>query len=297
MPGIYKNLLRACALTLVVLSFGAGQAQAQIGLDATGSNASATVSTGLTWTHVVGTKSSRILIVGVSLRSDSSAGGAGANTVVNTITLGAAGLTCLAAIDDNATGTCHTGASSSPTVFVRSEIWYLLNPLSGSQTITVTANNATTIAGISSSFFDVIQTAPTGATADSNNGATGSTVGQLGPLTTSTGMVLVDNLATARSSGTDAPTGTNQTNLVATQPQDTAGGSFHIHGAGSQEPNTGTASSTTKWTLTTTGPWAIVGAVLNPIHRRHGEVVEGAALLDERPFTAFLPARKSIALE
>ena len=297
MSGIHRNLLRGLSVVALALAFGAVPVRAQIGLDATTSAASSSVSTTLQWTHNVGTKANRILLVGVSLRSDTSSGGAGENTIVNSVTIGSTNLACIAAIDDNATGSCAHAATGTP-VFLRSEIWFVLAPGSGnSQTITVTTNNATVIAGISSSFFNVIQSTPTGGTSASNNGVTGSGTATLGPLTTSTAMVVVDNLSTARSSSTDTPTGTNQTNLVATQPQDTASGSFHIHGAGSQEPNTGTTTSTMRWTLSTGGPWALVGAVLSPIHKRRGQVVEGSELPDERPFAPFLPARKSLALE
>jgi hypothetical protein len=250
-------------------------ARAQITLDHTASSASASVATTLVWLHQVASGNSRVLLVGVSLRSDSSSGGAGTNTIVNTITFGGVSLVCVAAFDDNNAGSCAAGVTG--TVFVRSEIWALTGPIVQTASITVTTNNATTIAGISSSFFNVLSATSAGTKA-SNNGQTGSAAASLGPVTTTAGMIVVDNLSEARSSGTDTPTGTSQTNLVAAQPQDTAGGSFHIHGAGSQMPKTGAANPTLSWTITAGGPWADVGALLTPtvtVKRRKGQVTGG----------------------
>ena len=253
-----------------------GAAQAQIASDHTGSGVSASSSTTLSWSHSVGAGSNRILLVGVSFRSDTASGGAGGNTIVTGatgVTFGAASLTCLGARDDNATGSCNTAGTGSP-IFLRSEVWYLLNPTSQTANITVTTNNATIIGGNSASYSGVASVA-SGGTNASNNGQPGSTPATLGPVTSPAGNLVFDNVGTARSA---APLTSGNTAL--TNVQDAAGSSFHIDGATSQSTAT---NPTMTWTLTgTVGPWAIVGAVLTPTatpsNKRKGQTIVSALL-------------------
>jgi hypothetical protein len=43
------------------------------------------------------------------------------------------------------------------------------------------------------------------------------------------------------------------------------------------------------WTFSLTTPWAITTAVLTPVLKPKGEVIQGAALLDERALALFIP--------
>jgi hypothetical protein len=217
--------------------------------DATGSGFSiSSPSTTLAWSHTVGSGSNRILLVGVSFRADT------ASTKVTGVTFGGASLTCLGAFNDNATGSCNNAGSSG--TYLRSEVWYLLNPASQTANITVTTNNATNFGGGSASYSGVASVAAGGTNA-SNNGQTGSSTATLGPVTSPAGHLVFDNVGTARSS---APLTSGNTQL--TNVEDTAtSGSGHIDGATSHSTAT---NPTMTWTLSATGPWAIVGALLTP---------------------------------
>jgi len=286
---------------LALAFFGATPTHAAIALDSkadcatstTGSSGSSCApssggtSTTLSWSHTIGSGTSRILLVGVSLRVDNSTPNGA--TFVSSIKFGSASLNCLAAIEDNNTGSCGTG--STGTVFLRSEVWYLLGPASGAATVTVTASSATTIVGSSASFSGVLNVTSGGSGA-SNNGATGSTTASHG-VTSAAGNLVFGNVALAKLSGGNPITVTSgNTNL--TDIADSASAGSHVHGNASDST---AVNPTMSWTFNLTSPWAVTTAVLTPVHTRRGEVIEGAALLDERPFAPFFPARKSVALE
>jgi hypothetical protein len=302
MSRIHKSLRIGFLLALLALAFfGTIPTHAAIALDSkadcatgtTGSSGSSCApssggtSTTLSWSHTIGSGTSRILLVGVSFRVDN--GGLGAGTFITGIKLGTTALTCVAAIDDNAAGSCSTGTSG--TVFLRSEIWSLVNPASGAATITVTSNSATTIVGSSASFSGVLNVT-TGGTGASNNGVTGSTTASHA-VTSASGNLVFGNVALAKLSGGNPITVTsNNTNL--SDLADNASSGSHVHGNASDST---AVNPTMSWTLSLTSPWAVATAVLTPVPKHRGEVIEGAALLDERPFEPFLPARKSLALE
>ena len=302
MPRMHKSPRIGFLLVLLALVFfTAAPLHAGITLDskadcATGTTGSAGsscapnsggTSTRLSWSHTVGSGSSRILLVGVAFRVDN--GGLGAGTFITGIKLGSTALTCVAAIDDNAAGSCGNGTSG--TVFLRSEIWSLVNPASGAATITVTSNSATTIVGSSASFSGVLNVT-SGGTGASNNGVTGGTTASHA-VTSAAGSLVFGNVALAKlSAGNSIVVTSNNTNL--TDLADNASSGSHVHGNASDST---AVNPTMSWSFSLSSPWAVTTAVLTPIAKRKGEVIEGAALLDERPFALFLPARKSLALE
>ncbi len=212
-------------------------------------------STTLVWSQTVGSGSSPVLMVGVSLRDDSGSGGAGANTVITGITFGSQALTCLNAYDDDATGSCGNG-STSGTVFVRSEVWYLVGPNVGTANITVTTNNATVMAGGSDVYFGVNNVISGGVNA-SSNGQTGSSTASVGPITTAAGDLVFNNLAT---DSAGAPITSGNTAVTAAQDSVTTG-SDHILGGTSLST---AINPTMTWTIANPSPWATVAAVLTP---------------------------------
>jgi hypothetical protein len=221
-------------------------------------------STTLSWSETVGTGANRILLVGVSFRSDSTGNDSGSgtgnsgNTYVTGVKFGATSLTCLGAIDDNATGSCGTGGTGTP-IYMRSEVWYVMNPASGTATVAVTTSNSTIIEASSATYTGVASVA-SGGTSASNNGQTGSNTASLGPITSPAGNLVFANVATARSAA--YPGFITALNTPLSNLEDSAAGSFHIDGATSQSTAT---NPTMSWTWSVlSSPWAVVSAVLTP---------------------------------
>jgi len=291
----------AAPILLLVVLFSASAARATINQDAVAACATSTTgtagsncspssggtSTTLSWSHTIGTGSARILLVGVSMRVDN--GGLGAGTFVSGITLGGAALTCVVAINDNAAGSCGTGTSG--TVFLRSEIWSLKEPASGTATITVTTNSATTMAAGSASFFGALSVA-SGGTSASNNGVTGGTSATKA-VTSPFGSLVFGNVALAKlSAGNQITVTSGNTNL--TDQSDNASAGSHVQGDASDST---AVNPTMSWTFNHTSPWAVTTAVVTPARGRRAQVTSGAALHDERPFDPIVPAGQFAALE
>jgi hypothetical protein len=256
---------RLLLVSLTVLACGA---RAQIVSDNTGSAASSALGTSLTWSHVVGSSANRILVVGVQLRIDSGSGNPGATTRVTAVTFNGTALTCLVALADNNTGSCGNSATGT-TGFLRSEIWYLLNPATATANIVVTVNNSTVLGGGSTSYAGVLSIATGGGTA-SNNGTTGTATATLGPITTPLNGLVVDSLAVPRSTTTVTATGTGHTKL--TDVLDSATANFHIRGLVGQNTS---ASPTITWSLSPNAPWSLVAAVLSPAKKRKAQTLVG----------------------
>ena len=214
----------------------------------------------LAWSQTVGSGSNQVLMVGVSFRADTATGGAGGNTYVTGVTFGSQALVCLGAIADNGTGSCGTGATGTP-IYLRSEVWYLLNPTASTASITVTTNNSTVIVG-GSAVYSGVTTVAAGGTNSSNNGQTGSTLASVGPVATAVGDLVFDNVATPRSAGNSPGYLITSGNTPLTDAVDTVTGAYgYVQGATSQSTS---MNPTMTWTLLNTDPWAIVAAVLGP---------------------------------
>jgi prepilin-type N-terminal cleavage/methylation domain-containing protein len=112
-------------------------------------------STQMVWPHTVGINSNRLLIVAVVSQTSGNAGSA------TSVTYGKAFLTKLASKDST----------------VRVELWYLVNPASGTDNISVTGlNTATDLLSIATSWYNVDQSSPFGISttlASGNNTGTG----------------------------------------------------------------------------------------------------------------------------
>lgn len=128
--------------------------------------------TTLTWTHVTGSGNNRILVVAVA---DSS-------SPVRTVSSVTYNNTALTAV---------TGGGVSTGGTIRSELWYMLAPPTGSFTVNVTlSGSATNVIGGSVSFSNVDQATPLGtATTNTGTGASSSV-----PITLSSTQVGVESL-------------------------------------------------------------------------------------------------------
>ena len=106
--------------------------------DAVGSGNNGSGATTITWSHIVGTGPDRFMAIGISIRTTT--------VTVSSITVGEQNAVFIRG-DNNATD-------------VRGELWYLIAPNSGTQTITVTLSESSKAAGGSVSYTNVRQTAP-----------------------------------------------------------------------------------------------------------------------------------------
>jgi hypothetical protein len=314
MPGIsYTRLLRYSIL-LLALALCAVSSHAAINLDSKADCANATSGSSgsscspssggttatLSWSHTIGSGDGRILVVGVSLSEfNNSPNG---NVFVNTITYGSSSLTCLKATEDNSGGSCGAGASG--TFFVRSEIWYLLNPPAGTATITVTTNSSlkTNMAAASVSYFGVLGVTSGGASSSQTNNSTGTSTASLAVTSAADNLVL-GNVSLAKNfSGTQITVTSGNTAL--SDIADNASSGSHVQDAASFST---AVNPTMSWTFTTSGtatsPWAVVAAVLTPSqqHRAHvtvGSLINPRNLPEDRPLaTTLVAASEFQALE
>jgi hypothetical protein len=124
------------------------QEVAGINFDAVGSGTNGGGATTVTWTHIVGSSSNRLMLIGVSIRTTT--------VTVSSITVGSQSATFIRG-DNQSTN-------------IRAEVWYLKNPTSGSQTVTVTLSASSKACGGSCTYTGVDQTN----TFDTNAGNNGS---------------------------------------------------------------------------------------------------------------------------
>ena len=197
-----------------------------ITLDAT-STASNNASS-ITWSHTIGSGGNRILIVGVSIAAGS------AVPSVSSVTYGGVNLTFINAV-------------SAPDVR-RSEMWYLLNPTSGTADIVVTLSGvpyAVLVGG--SSFYNVNQSVPLG----TSNTATGWSATPSVTVSSAVNDLVIDNLV-GYTYITAAGAGQTEMwrNNISTRP-----------GAGSTEP--GATSVEMSWTIDA-GTYALMAVPIKP---------------------------------
>ena len=209
---------------------------------ASSANTGAAGAASLTWSHTVGVGSNRILLVGVSTW--------GLDCSASQVLYGATSLVKAVA--------GFSGISS------RAELWYLLAPPEGTQTITVDAScdpgygGNPTIVGGAVSYFNVVQTAPSGAGTDPMNLPSCAANTACLTVPSATGNIVVDVIASEPIPGPAGPGQAARWNVTVT-------GSDNAHGAGSQKD--GAAGGVTmSWGLTYVGggEWAMAGVSLQP---------------------------------
>src|SRR5688572_17932092 len=155
------------AALLLSLAFGVRDAAAQAITFDSASNAVGNAVSSLTWAHTVGAGNNRILVVGVSIRSNASVTG---------ITYAGQALTLA--------GSVANGGTNS------AEIWALVAPPTGTANIVVSLSAAKDIVVGASSFSNVDPTTPYGAFT--------STTGNTSPIslmvTSAVGEVVIDTV-------------------------------------------------------------------------------------------------------
>ena len=220
-----------------------------IAVDAESSASDSTSVTTLSWTHTVGSGSDRLLMVGVS-------SSVAAHTVTS-LTYGAASLTFL-------------GRRQSASV--DTELWYLVAPAVGADTITVTLSAAARIVGGAVSFTGVHQTTPLGSyTSDTATSASPSVT-----VSSAEGEAVIDCLAAQGNAGS-ATVGSGQTQRWNIN---TGTGSSFVIGAGSTEP--GASSVTMSWTLESSKEWALGAVAIKPAVVTLARLAEGGAVRQGR---------------
>jgi hypothetical protein len=144
-----------------------------------------------------------------------------------------------AGVTYNGAALTFAGASTNGTV--RSEIWYLVAPASGTHNVVVTAPNADAVTATSMSFTGVNQTTPLGTTVSAIGTSTTPSVST----TSAIGEPLFD---VAGAVGTTAPTVAGPTQTVR-QTNTTAAGLDQVVIGSSTAPGAGVTSITMSWTI------------------------------------------------
>jgi len=189
-------------------------------LDANASASDNTADTTFSWSHTC-TGAQRVLIVTVNING---------TMVVNSITYNSVGLTFVGGVNN----------------IVRSEMWYLIAPDTGANTVLVTLASGASKIGGSQSYTGASQTSPIGTFVSATGNSTAPSV----DVTTAVGEGCID---VSSSGGITYTVGAGQTQNYNIQ---TAAG---LRGVSSTEPSLSTPI-TMSWTTSPAGVWAI-GAV------------------------------------
>jgi hypothetical protein len=242
---VFFKSLRAVLFCLPLFTF---HAQAAITIDNTSSNGAFNVAgvTSLTWSHQVASGSNKALFVGIS-------------TSTTTIPVGVA-TNRVASVTYNGIALTRVGTAISPNSLQTSEIFRLVNPPDGNQSVVVTFATVPVVGnafvnyavGGAISLQGVSQTTPNGAFFP----ASGVNASPIVPVTDSVaGDLVLDTLAVSPSAVFIAP-GANQIERWDGQPF--FGNAFDI-GAGSTETAT-SPLTTMSWIMSSADNWAL-GAV------------------------------------
>lgn len=138
--------------------------------------------TSLSWTHTTGSQNNRLIVVTVQSAGNSAAAG-----TVLSITYGSTSLTKAGSTQAN----CNASTNSCDT-----EIWYAVNPASGSNTVSITTATNYVIDASAMTFYNVNQTTPVGTAAmiaaqNSTNGSSHSVTVN----STSANQLVVDSMS------------------------------------------------------------------------------------------------------
>jgi hypothetical protein len=210
-----------------------------ITFDGVGSGNNVGGSTSISWSHTTGSGLNRIMIVGVSIRTTT--------VSVSAITYGAQSLAFIRA---------DTHASAT----IRSELWYLIAPNSGTATVNVALSGSSKATGGSCTYTGVAQTLPI----DANSGVTGTSSSPSQSVTVGTAnSLLLGHVAISGSSATILLEGTGQT-LRWDQETTLDSPDTRNRGHGSSKGPVGTGSQTMSWTLSASADWAVSVVAIKP---------------------------------
>ncbi len=204
------------------------------------SSSSTTASSSLTFNHTVAAQNNRILLVGVASEEGSSSG----NLVITGITYGGVALTKLDAQQE------------APGAVSRVELWYLINPLTGTNSTVVTATGVgNAVYGMSASaisYYGASTSAPTYAGAHGTGTAVSVSIA-----TSLANTMLVDVVVN----------GTQGNTITATSPQaervNQENGTVFDWGI-SEKLIASPTSTSMAWTISGSSRWAIVSAAIAP---------------------------------
>jgi hypothetical protein len=171
-----------------------------------------------------------------------------APATVNAATCGAA-TACSGATSVTYGGVAMTLLTSATTSTVRTELWYLLAPPTGTNNVVVTAPVPTALTATSMSFTGALQSAPTNKVNTTGNNSVPSLA-----VTSPIGSPIFDVLGAVGTTTLSLQAGTGQT---LAQTNNTSTGLDHVLIGSSTAPGTGSAY-TMKWSNVSSNDWAYV---------------------------------------
>jgi hypothetical protein len=194
--------------------------------------------TSLSWSHTVGSGSNGILIVGLSGFK---------NDPASSVTFGTKSLSLVGN---------HVGYAN-----VNVELWSLLNPPTGTDTITVTLSGNNFLAGGSVSYFNV---AGTGTVASADDGGTTGTTASVTVSSSNTGDLVVDTLGAYNFglSTVTASQGSGQSQRWNSGPLNALPVPAFFVGGGSDKPASSPVTMT--WSFSPSSYWSLIAVPLIP---------------------------------
>ncbi|MGI0087089.1 MAG: LamG-like jellyroll fold domain-containing protein, partial [Nitrosotalea sp.] len=248
--------------------FVANDPAGTIGEDAAQGFTTSSAANSLSGSITVGNNNYRVLVVGISVQS-------GTNNVVSTVKDGSTAFTYITSVVASHGGT-----------HVEDEMWYLINPPIGSNTITATLTAGTTanmVMGVTS-LYGVDNSTTIGTPVTNISGGQGSTTPSVAVTTTKTNSWVVDSLSVASNTGAQTTGATQSSPLYSGTVGSTLGG------FGSDSSTTTTGSYTSSWLLGASSTWAEIGVEFIPSGIK--APLESLALSD----TLFLQRVKHVSL-
>jgi hypothetical protein len=215
-----------------------------IGFDSQNSAILTSSSNSISWTHTTSTGNDRLLLVSVDVLST------GTPTTVVSVTYGGVALTQVAT------------AYSSVNQQVRSYVFYLVNPVSGTKTITASFATSSYAVGGSIIYTNVNQTSPLLANAVNTGSSTSPSI--LLTASQANDKLLFGHLATQGTFSYTVTEGAQQTNRWASSGSyRQSGTNYYMAGRGSDKSvTTGTVSMS--WTASNSAKWAAIAVLLQP---------------------------------
>jgi pectate lyase len=213
-------------------------ASAAIAFDSTATRA-VTNAASTSWSHTVGTGTDRVLIVGLALEDTGTT-----SLAINSITYAGVAMTPVA----------NSIATAGSSTLDRAQLYYLLNPASGANTISITFGGA--VNGVSAgsvSLTGVAQSAPTAAAIKT---ATSGTTISVNIAVATAGSWIIDVANSGAGNATLTP-GSSQTKRWGV-------GQTNSGGAGSTTAPAATGTSTVSWTASSSSQLALSAAVFAP---------------------------------
>ncbi len=230
--------VRALLASFVCTALAAVSASAAITFDAVASKA-ATNGASTTWTHTTGSGTDRILIVGLATEDTSTS-----VLNVSAITYGGVALTAVP----------NSTATAGSSTYDRTQLFYLLNPASGTNTIAVTWGGA--VNGISAGSISLAGAAQSAPTLTAINSATsGNTISaSLNVNTAGSWLVSVANSGASNATLTPGSSQTKRWGL----------GQSSSGGAGSTAAPSATGAVSTFWTASSSSQLALSVVAIAP---------------------------------